>query len=213
MKKTSILAASALTALMLCGCGTNGSLSQFGTQLPGQTTTTNTTGSAIGNILTSVLGLDKLTQANLVGTWSYSQPGCAFTSEQLLAQAGGEFVAGEIKSKLQPTFQKAGISSSNTQVTFNQDGTFNAKIAGKSWSGKYTYEESTRKITMTGLLLNINCYAKRNSNGISLLFEASKLLTLMQTMSALSGGSNSTLGTVSDIAKNYDGLRIGFDMK
>ena len=213
MKKTSILAASALTALMLCGCGTNGSLSQFGTQHTGQTTTTNTTGSAIGNILTSVLGLDKLTQANLVGTWSYSQPGCAFTSEQLLAQAGGEFAASEIKSKLQPTFQKAGISSSNTQVTFNQDGTFNAKIAGKSWSGKYTYEESTRKITMTGLLLNINCYAKRNSNGISLLFEASKLLTLMQTMSALSGGSNSTLGTVSDISKNYDGLRIGFDMK
>jgi hypothetical protein len=66
---------------------------------------------------------------------------------------------------------------------------------------------------MSGLILNINCYAKRNSTGISLLFEASKLLTLMQTMSAASGNSSSTLGTISDVAKNYNGLRVGFDMK
>ncbi len=209
MKKVRILTVTALAACLFCGCGA-GSLSQIGGQ---STTTTANAGGALGNILGSVLGLDKMTQANLVGTWSYSQPGCAFTSEQLLAQAGGELAASQIKTKLQPTFQKVGISSANTQVTFNQDGTFAAKIAGKQWSGKYTFDESTGKVTMSGLILNINCYAKRNSTGISLLFEASKLLTLMQTMSAASGNSSSTLGTISDVAKNYNGLRVGFDMK
>jgi hypothetical protein len=131
--------------------------------------------------------------------------------EQLLAQAGGEVVATQIKTKLQPTFNTVGINSSNTYVTFNQDGTFTASIAGKQWSGKYTYDAATSKVTMQGLLLNVNCYAKKNASGIGLLFEASKLLTVLKTMSALSG--NTSLQTIGDLAGNYDGVRIGFDMK
>jgi hypothetical protein len=49
-------------------------------------------------------------------------------------------------------------------------------------------------------------------NGIGLLFEGKKLLTLIQTMSALGGTQNATLGTISDVASSYDGLRVGFDM-
>lgn len=223
-KKFIIMAAA---SLMLTSCGTDsismlgGVLgSQTGNQTSTQTSTTGsilgdifsaaTNGQTVGNVLTSVLGLDKVTKQTLIGTWKYNAPGCAFTSEQLLAKAGGEVIATEVRTKLQPTFNTLGIKSSNTSVTFNQDGTFAAKIAGKSWSGNYTFDEKTYKITMSGLLLNVNCYAKKNSNGIGLLFEASKLLTLMQTLSALSG--NSSLQTISDLAKNYDGLRMGFDM-
>jgi len=201
----------AVGALLVCGCGMNG----MGTGMlsGGQNAnTTANTGATIGNILQSVLGGNsKLTQQQLVGTWTYTRPGCAFTSEKLLAQAGGEVVASEIKTKLQPSYQKVGITSSNTQVTFNQDGTFSAKIAGKNWTGKYTFDAANSKVTMQGLLLNINCYAKRNSDGIGLLFESKKLLTLLQTMSALSG--NQTLQDVGELSKNYDGVRLGFDMK
>ena len=223
MKKICLFAAAA--ALMMTGCGTNSSLNQVGTAVlsdvltggqTGATTTTTTTntGNAVNTVLQSVLGITgtKVSKQNLIGTWKYSQPGCAFTSEKLLAQAGGEIVASNVKTKLQPTFQKVGINASNTQVTFNQDGTFSAKVAGKAWSGTYTYDEKTCKITMSGLLLNINCYAKLNVNGIGLLFEGKKLLTMMQTMSALAGGQNGTLNTIGDIASSYDGLRVGFDM-
>ena len=223
MKKIFLLAAA--VALMMTGCGTNSSLNQVGTAVlsdvltggqTGATTTTTTTntGNAVNTVLQSVLGITgtKVSKQNLIGTWKYSQPGCAFTSEKLLAQAGGEIVASNVKTKLQPTFQKVGINASNTQVTFNQDGTFSAKVAGKAWSGNYTYDEKTCKITMSGLLLNINCYAKLNVNGIGLLFEGKKLLTMMQTMSALAGGQNGTLNTIGDIASSYDGLRVGFDM-
>ena len=223
MKKIFLFAA--VAALMMTGCGTNSSLNQVGTAVlsdvltggqTGATTTTTTTntGNAVNTVLQSVLGITgtKVSKQNLIGTWKYSQPGCAFTSEKLLAQAGGEIVASNVKTKLQPTFQKVGINASNTQVTFNQDGTFSAKVAGKAWSGNYTYDEKTCKITMSGLLLNINCYAKLNVNGIGLLFEGKKLLTMMQTMSALAGGQNGTLNTIGDIASSYDGLRVGFDM-
>ena len=222
MKKT-ILFVEAAAMMMFTGCNTgNTTVDQLGNAVlsdvltGGQTTTTTatTTGNAVNTVLQSVLGITgtKVSQQALIGTWKYSQPGCAFTSEKLLAQAGGEVVASNVKTKLQPTYQKVGISSSNTQVTFNSDGTFSAKIAGKSWSGTYKYDTSTSKITMSGLLLNVNCYAKQNVNGIGLLFEGKKLLTLIQTMSALSGGNNATLNTIGDVASSYNGLRVGFDM-
>ena len=221
--KKSFLMAVAVASLMLTSCNTgNTTLDQLGNSVltdvltGGQTSTTSatTTGNAVNTVLQSVLGITgtKVSQQALIGTWKYNQPGCAFTSEKLLAQAGGEIVASNVKNKLQPTYQKVGFSASNTQVTFNQDGTFSAKIAGKSWSGTYKDDTSTCKITMSGLLLNVNCYAKQNVNGIGLLFEGKKLLTLIQTMSALGGTQNATLGTISDVASSYDGLRVGFDM-
>ena len=221
MKKTFLMVA--IVSLMLTGCNTgNTTIDQMGNAVltdvltGGQTGTSTTaaTGAAVNTVLQSVLGMTgtKVSQQSLIGTWKYSQPGCAFTSEKLLAQAGGEIVATNVKTKLQPTYQRVGISASNTQVTFNQDGTFSAKIAGKAWSGTYKYDASTCKITMSGLLLNVNCYAKQNVNGIGLLFEGKKLLSMIQTMSALSGGQNATLNTIGDVASSYDGLRVGFDM-
>lgn len=207
MKKNVFLGSLVIATMMMTGCGPTGMLGSAGTQGGTQATT-----GALENIIGSVLGgLSKPTLKNLIGIWTYTQPGCAFTSDNLLAQAGGEVAAAEIKQKLLPTYQKLGIKSSNTQVTFREDGTFAASFAGKTFSGNFTYDEATQKITMQGMLLNINCYAKRNATGIALLFESSKLLSMLQMMSALSG--NAQMQAIGDIAKNYDGLRIGFDFK
>jgi hypothetical protein len=223
MKKTTIFAMAAAAMIATgCGMGTTGTTTGTGTDATSAAANVGAgvlgsilqgaaNGQTLGNVLQSVLGLDKVTKQNIIGTWTYSQPGCAFTSQQLLAQAGGEAVAQTIKQKLQPTYQKVGINSQSTTITFNQDGTFTSSIAGKGFSGKYTFDETTYKITLQGLLLNINCYAKKNSDGIALLFEAKKLLTILQTMTALSG--NSTAQTIGDLSKNYDGLRIGFDFR
>ena len=166
---------------------------------------------SVVNAITSVIGLDKVSAQNLIGSWTYSGPGCAFTSENLLAKAGGEVAAAQIEQKLQPYYQQVGISASNTQIIFKQDGTFSSKIAGTNFSGTYTFDESSQQIKLKGMLLSINCYTKREINGISILFEAKKLLTVLQTMSALSGNSN--LQTIGDLSKQYDGVRVGFDMK
>ena len=170
-----------------------------------------TDGTGVVNAISSVIGLDKVKAQNLIATWSYSGPGCAFTSENLLAKAGGEVAAVQIEEKLLPYYKQVGISSSNTFITFNEDGTFTSKIAGTPFSGKYTFDEATQKITLKGLLLSVNCYAKKEINGISILFEAKKLLTVLQTMSAMSG--NKDLQTIGDLSKNYEGVRVGFDMK
>ena len=170
-----------------------------------------TNGTGVVNAISSVIGLDKVKAQNLIATWSYSAPGCAFISENLLAKAGGEVAAVQIEEKLLPYFKQVGISASNTFITFNEDGTFTSKIAGTPFSGNYTFDEATQKITLKGLLLTVNCYAKKEQNGISILFEAKKLLSVLQTMSAMSG--NKDLQTIGDLSKNYEGVRVGFDMK
>ena len=167
-------------------------------------------GSIINGILNNVIGSGTFKQADLCHTWKYSKPGCAFTSENLLAKAGGEIAANKIENQLEGYYKKFGFSSSNTYFTFNTDGTFSAKIDGKAWNGNYTFDEKTHAIQMKGLLLSASGYATKTTNGISLLFDQKKLLNLIKALSAFKGSS--TLSAVGSIANNYDGMRVGFEM-
>ena len=85
------------------------------------------------NAITSVIGIDKVSAQNLIGSWTYSGPGCAFTSENLLAKAGGEVAAAQIEQKLQPYklfSKKTNILPS--MVTLNESGNIYNLVAYKS---------------------------------------------------------------------------------
>ena len=184
----------------------------LGAVLGGNSNSSSSAGSSIINgILNNVIGSGTFSKQDLCAhTWKYSKPGCAFTSENLLAKAGGEIAANKVEEKLGEYYSKFGFSGSNTYFTFKTDGTFAAKIDGKSWQGNYTFDEKTHAIQMKGLLLSMSGYATKTTNGISLLFDQKKLLNLIKTIGSLKG--NSTLSALGTIANNYDGLRVGFEM-
>ena len=184
----------------------------LGAVLGGNSNSSSSAGSSIINgILNNVIGSGTFSKQDLCAhTWKYSKPGCAFTSENLLAKAGGEIAANKVEEKLSEYYSKFGFSGSNTYFTFNTDGTFAAKIDGKSWQGNYTFDEKTHAIQMKGLLLSMSGYATKTTNGISLLFDQKKLLNFIKTMGALKGSS--TLSAIGTIANNYDGMRVGFEM-
>lgn len=184
----------------------------LGAVLGGNSNSSSSAGSSIINgILNNVIGSGTFSKQDLCAhTWKYSKPGCAFTSENLLAKAGGEIAANKVEEKLGEYYSKFGFSGSNTYFTFKTDGTFAAKINGKSWQGNYTFDEKTHAIQMKGLLLSMSGYATKTTNGISLLFDQTKLLNLIKTMGALKGSS--TLSAIGTIANNYDGMRVGFEM-
>lgn len=198
-----------MAAMTLVACGGSNILNGV---LSGLAGTDGNAASGIGNVLTSVLGLDKVTEAGLVGSWRYVNPGVAFTSSNVLAKAGGEVVAQQIENKLKNVYSSVGVKSSNTYFTFGSNKQFEGKLLGTGLSGTYTYDASTGAINMKTALLgiNINGYVTGSANGISLLFEGKKLLSLLQTVASLSG--NSTLSAIGDLSTNYDGLRLGFDM-
>ena len=173
--------------------------------------TTTSIGSIIGGLLNNVIGSGTFSKEDLCAhTWKYSKPGCAFTSENLLAKAGGEIAASKVEEKLSTYYNKFGFSSSNTQFTFTTDGNFSAQIDGKPWQGSYTFDEKTHAIQLKGLLLSASGYATKTTNGISLLFDQKKLLNLIKMLSAFKGSS--TLSAVGTIANSYDGMRVGFEM-
>ncbi|MBR6195402.1 MAG: DUF4923 family protein, partial [Prevotella sp.] len=102
MKKVKAIVLAAV-AMIVTSCGTQGNI--LGDILQGGT---------LGNVIISVIGAQKVTAQDLIGAWNYSGPGCAFTSENLLAKAGGEVAATRIKEKALPYYQQIGITSQNT---------------------------------------------------------------------------------------------------
>lgn len=173
--------------------------------------TTTSIGSIISGLLNNVIGSGTFSKADLCAhTWKYSKPGCAFTSENLLAKAGGEIAASKVEEKLSTYYNKFGFNSSNTLFSFTTDGNFSAQIDGKPWQGSYTFDEKTHAIHLKGLLLSASGYATKTTNGISLLFDQKKLLNLIKMLSTFKGSS--TLSAVGTIANSYDGMRVGFEM-
>ena len=211
MMKKMIMAAVAALMLQSCGMtipGVNG-----GSQMGG--TTTNNSGSSIGSnalggLLDLVVGSVKLSQADIIGTWSYVEPACAFTSENLLAKAGGSVAAKTVNEKLLPVYNSLHISSGNTQLTFNENGQFTGKIGGFPMSGTYTFDAANGLVKMKSLT-TFTAHLTRSTHGMNFTFESKKILTLLQTVSALSG--NTSLSTIGDISKQFNGVRLGFAMK
>lgn len=202
-----------VAALMLQSCGMTNPGVNGGSQMGG--TTTNNSGSSIGSnalggLLDLVVGSVKLSQADIIGTWSYVEPACAFTSENLLAKAGGSVAAKTVNEKLQPVYNSLHISSGNTQLTFNENGQFTGKIGGFPMSGTYTFDAANGLVKMKSLT-TFTAHLTRSTHGMNFTFESKKILTLLQTVSALSG--NTSLSTIGDISKQFNGVRLGFAMK
>ena len=164
----------------------------------------------VDGLLGLVIGSVTVQESELYGAWYYTGPGCAFTSENLLAKAGGAVAAETCKDKLQPVYNTLGISSQNTQFQFTQDHQFAAYVKGIPLSGTYTYDPSTATIKIKTTLFSSNMYVTRTTHGLAFTFESKNLLKVLQAIAAMSG--NSTLQTVGDLSKQYDGVRLGFDM-
>ena len=209
--------------MLLCsGCNT-GLLSGLGMGGDG-TGSGGTLGDILGGVLGGVLGSQNtvdgllglvigsvtVNENELYGAWYYTEPGCAFTSENLLAKAGGAVAAETCKEKLLPVFNSVGISSNNTQFQFSQDHQFAAYVKGIPLSGTYTYDPSNATIKLKTMLFSTNMYVTRTTKGLAFTFESKNLLKVLQTIAAMSG--NTTLQTVSDLSKQFDGVRLGFDM-
>lgn len=167
-------------------------------------------GNTVDGLLGLVIGSVTVQESELYGAWCYTQPGCAFTSENLLAKAGGAVAAETCKEKLLPVYNTLGISSQNTQFQFTQDHQFQAYLKGIPISGTYTYDPSSSTIKIKTMLFSSNVYVTRTTSGLAFTFESKNLLKVLQAIAAVSG--NSTLQTVGDLSKQFDGVRLGFDM-
>ncbi len=116
----------------------------------------------------------------------------------------------KVVSSLEPYYKKVGITADKVALTLNEDKSCVIKMNGKSYDGTYTFDSSAGTLTLSTTLLSApKAYVTVVGSQMSLTFDASKILTLFQGISALSG-SSSTLSSISTIASQYDGMKIGF---
>lgn len=205
MRKIAVMA-----VMLMCGINANAQLDLgniIGSVVSGSTS--SDTSDLISN-LTSVFSSNKQASKNsLVGTWEYSEPAIVFTSDNFLAKAGAKIAANKIESKLQTTLSKYGIKKGSMSITFNEDGTFSEKLAGKSMSGQWSV--SNQKLSLTyGGIKTVNITTQLDGKNLQIVTDATKLLNLTKTLGAKS--TNSTISTVTSLMKNVKGMQAGITL-
>lgn len=189
----------------------------------GQSTSTENTSASkgsIGDILSGVAGALGLgnSQAGieqLAGTWTYSAPAVSFKSDNFLLKAGGAAAATTVEKKLEPYYKTAGLTS--LTVTINNDSTFtfkgrratlNGTIDRNGDNGTYVFHfKAFNKVNIGSM----EAFIQLAGDNMELTFDISKLMTLIQRVSAMS--NNSTLKGASALLEQYDGMTAGFDLK
>ena len=176
----------------------------------------NTVLSAVnsGSLISGIVGLltGGATSANsIVGTWNYSEPTVQFQSENLLAQAGGVYIAQNMVTKLTPYYEKFGFKKGVFRATFSSDNTCSIVFGQRTIPGTYTYNASNNTINIKGQfgLVNLTAYVTVSANQMALTFDSSKFLSLATLLSGGTSG-NAQTSAISQLANSYTGMKTGF---
>lgn len=171
---------------------------------------------SIGDLLTglgkTLVGDKTTTAASLKGTWTYTGPACEFESDNLLSKAGGSAVSTKIENKITPVLKKYGVQG--IVYTFDGNGNYTTKIKKRTIKGTYTFNSKEKTITFKphyGKEYTANVSIL--SNQMTLVFNADKLMHVLQTISNTAAKQNSTAATINTLMKNYNGMRLGFRLK
>ena len=148
------------------------------------------------------------------GTWKYTGPGISFKSDNALKNLGGAAAGTAIEAKIKPYYDKLGLQNMTFEVA--QDSTFTMKVKKLTLKGTIVYGESgqcTLQMQALGKIPAGKYHAQWQQLGSSLVltFDVSRLVSLIQTIASVSG--QSSLKSVSEILKSYDGIYAGFRFK
>ena len=164
-------------------------------------------GNLIGNLISSVTGDITTTQANLIGEWSYTDPSVQFESENMLTQAGGSAIATKCETKLAQYYKVVGIKPGAVVFTFAEDGTCTYAVGSTKRQGTYVFNNEDKTVSITTATgQTVKTYVTISGNKMALCFDGTKLLTLFNSISS----KFQALSTVSALASNYNGMKVGF---
>ncbi len=172
--------------------------------------------SGLKGLAEGLLTSSKVGEDDLVGNWRYNAPAVTFKSDNLLQKAGGSAASGVIVEKIAPYYEKAGITS--LTATFNQDRTFELKVkkitltgtyalAGDEANGDFVFNFKAVKKLPLG---KMNAHVDKVGSKITLTFDASKLIKLVNTVAKVSG--RASLQSAAKLLNSYDGLNCGFEL-
>ncbi len=169
--------------------------------------------SGLKGAVEGMIAKSDLTAADLVGDYKYSAPAVSLQSDNALQKLGGSAATGVIVDKLAPYYQKAGLTSMT--ATFREDGTCEFKVKKATVTGTYERNESgdftfNFKAVKKIPLGKMNAHVEKIGKKITLTFDASKLIKLVNAVASVSG--QSSLQAAAKMLNSYDGLYAGFEL-
>lgn len=171
----------------------------------------------LGALLSKLTGGSELTVSKMAGTWNYAEPAVSFKSDNLLKKAGGAAASAAVKKKLAPYYKSAGFEKLVLKV--EEDSTFTMSIGRINLKGTIAApaEGSDASFKFNFMLAgkikaaSMDTYVKVSGSSMDLMFDVSKLITLMELAGNISG-SSAVKGATS-LLKGYDGITAGFTLK
>lgn len=169
--------------------------------------------SGLKGAVEGMIAKSDLTAADLVGDYKYSAPAVSLQSDNALQKLGGSAATGVIVDKLAPYYQKAGLTSMT--ATFREDGTCEFQVKKATVTGTYERNESgdftfNFKAVKKIPLGKMNAHVEKIGKKLTLTFDASKLIKLVNAVASVSG--QSSLQAAAKMLNSYDGLYAGFEL-
>lgn len=169
--------------------------------------------SGLKGAVEGMIAKSDLTAADLVGDYKYSAPAVSLQSDNALQKLGGSAATGVIVDKLAPYYQKAGLTLMT--ATFREDGTCEFKVKKATVTGTYERNESgdftfNFKAVKKIPLGKMNAHVEKIGKKLTLTFDASKLIKLVNAVASVSG--QSSLQAAAKMLNSYDGLYAGFEL-
>lgn len=169
-------------------------------------------GNTISNIVQGVFTKSNLTIADIAGQWTADGSAVSFQSDNFLQKAGGLAAAGAIENQINPYYEKLGLN--NAVLTIQEDGSFTLKskvsLSGTIKSnGDGTFDFTFKALNLLSLG-TIKAYVQKSGNHLDVMFDATKLKTLISGVASISGISIAK--TAASLLDSYEGLCVGFSM-
>lgn len=175
------------------------------------TTKTSTTNSKSGSILSSIAnaitGNSVSAKDKIVGTWVYQGPAVVMKGDNALKNIGGKIASSKMESTLKTKLEAYGFKAGDVTMTFDDKGNFTQVLSKQTVKGTYTIEDEKIVLKYGGKISQIAGTTQLDGNNLIIVMDASKLLTLANTLGKLS--TNSTVKTAASLISSMDGLECG----
>ncbi len=173
-----------------------------------QGTVTNVLGSLLGESIT-------LSKSAIKGTWTYNGTSCVLDSEDALSKIGGSVVTSKVEEKMNGYLKKVGVKEGSCSFTFQENDSCIFKVGSREINGTYVLDGENKTIQLSFLYgqFTSTAHVAYNINSLNIVFNADKLLTLVQKVTPTVAKYNATLGTLATMLENYKGMKLGMKLK
>ena len=216
MKKIAIIAI--MATLCMGTVNAQSFLSNIFGKLTGSanTETTSTTENLVTNVLGSLLGNSiTLSKSTIKGTWNYTGASCVLESDNALAEIGGTVATTKIEEKMNTYLSKVGVKEGKCSFTFAENDTCTFKVGSREIKGRYTLDGENKTIQFSFLQdrFTATAHVAYNVTSLSIVFNADKMLALVQKVMPTAATYSATLATLSTMLESYKGMMLGMKLK